>query len=205
MDGNNGSTFSTEEKIKNAARAVFRRKGFAGTRTRDIAEEAGINLALLNYYFRSKQKLFDIIMLESMQGFVSGISAIVNDSNTTVEEKITLMVNRYIDMFTAQPDIPLFVLSEMRIRPNEILGKINMHQILKESHLFTQLIEQPYSGNLSANPIHFIMNFIGLVVFPFAGAPIIRAIGNMDEEEFLKLMQERRKLVPQWIELMLNN
>ena len=55
MEENNGSACSTEEKIMNAARAVFQRKGFAGTRTRDIAEEAGINLALLNYYFRSKQ------------------------------------------------------------------------------------------------------------------------------------------------------
>jgi AcrR family transcriptional regulator len=53
---------TTEAKIKAAARVVFHKKGFAATRTRDIAEEAGINLALLNYYFRSKEKLFDIIM-----------------------------------------------------------------------------------------------------------------------------------------------
>jgi AcrR family transcriptional regulator len=51
---------TTEAKIKNAARVVFHKKGFAATRTRDIAEEAGINLALLNYYFRSKEKLFEI-------------------------------------------------------------------------------------------------------------------------------------------------
>ena len=50
---------STEQKIKNAARKVFTEKGYAATRTRDIAEAAGINLALLNYYFRSKQKLFE--------------------------------------------------------------------------------------------------------------------------------------------------
>ena len=58
---------STEEKIKIAARSVFHKKGYAATRTRDIAEEAGINLALLNYYFRSKEKLIDIIMTETMQ------------------------------------------------------------------------------------------------------------------------------------------
>ena len=60
---------STEEKIKNAARIIFHQKGYAGTKTRDIAEEAGINLALLNYYFRSKEKLFGIIMVESLQSF----------------------------------------------------------------------------------------------------------------------------------------
>ena len=60
---------STEEKIKAAARKVFTQKGYSATRTRDIAEEAGLNLALLNYYFRSKEKLFELIMAEKMQQF----------------------------------------------------------------------------------------------------------------------------------------
>ena len=60
---------STEERIKAAARKVFHQKGFAGTRTRDIAEEAGINHAMLNYYFRSKEKLFEMVMMETMAQF----------------------------------------------------------------------------------------------------------------------------------------
>ncbi len=69
---------STEEKIKEAARVVFMKKGFAATRTRDIAEEAGINLALLNYYFRSKEKLFELVMFEKFQkffGIIANVSA----------------------------------------------------------------------------------------------------------------------------------
>ena len=58
---------NTEDKILKAANKVFTQKGFAATRTRDIAAEAGINLALLNYYFRSKKKLFDIVMLENLK------------------------------------------------------------------------------------------------------------------------------------------
>ena len=61
---------STEEKIKAAAKKLFTQKGFAATRTRDIAEEAGINLALLNYYFRSKEKLFELVMKENVQLFL---------------------------------------------------------------------------------------------------------------------------------------
>ena len=196
-----GDERSTEEKILNAARAVFQRKGFAGTRTRDIAEEAGINLALLNYYFRSKQKLFDLIMLESMQGFVSGIAEVVNDTSTTIEQKITLMASRYIDMFSAQPDIPLFVLSEMRVNPEKILDRINLHKVMQNSYLFQQLRER----NTQLHPVHFMMNFMGMVIFPFAASPMIRSIGNVSEDEFKELMQERKKLVPKWIELMLNN
>ena len=78
---------STEQKIKEAARKLFTQKGFAATRTRDIAEEAGINLALLNYYFRSKQKLFDLIMMENFRQFIGGLAANFTDETLTLEER----------------------------------------------------------------------------------------------------------------------
>src|ERR1700733_6700263 len=105
---------STEEKIKEAAKKLFTRKGFAATRTRDIAEEAGINLALLNYYFRSKQKLFDIIMLENFRQFIQGITVKVYDETASMEEKIGQIATAYIDFLTQHPDLPLFVLNELR-------------------------------------------------------------------------------------------
>ena len=79
---------SAEKKILEAARKLFTEKGYDATKTRDIAEEAGINLALLNYYFRSKEKLFEIIMLENIGHFFQGVLVIVNDEKTTVQEKI---------------------------------------------------------------------------------------------------------------------
>src|ERR1700681_3003787 len=91
---------STEEKIKEAARKLFTQKGFAATRTRDIAEEAGINLALLNYYFRSKQKLYDIIMIENFRQFIQGISMNVFDEKTSIQEKIEKIAIAYIDFLT---------------------------------------------------------------------------------------------------------
>src|ERR1700753_4502302 len=87
---------TTEERIKEAARKLFTQKGFAGTRTRDIAEEAGINLALLNYYFRSKEKLFDLVMLENLGQFISGVRALFNDKATSLDQKIEALVNFYI-------------------------------------------------------------------------------------------------------------
>src|ERR1700753_50334 len=104
---------SAEQKIKEAARKLFTQKGFAATRTRDIAEEAGINLALLNYYFRSKQKLFDIIMMENFRQFIQGISFNFLEQNTTLDQKITKVVSMYIDFLTENPDLPLFILNEL--------------------------------------------------------------------------------------------
>src|SRR3954470_20139228 len=89
---------NTEEKIKRAARVVFHKKGFAAARTRDIAEEADINLALLNYYFRSKEKLFQLIMVETLAEFNLAMGAVFNDHSTTLEEKIILVSEKFIDM-----------------------------------------------------------------------------------------------------------
>src|ERR1700742_848899 len=88
---------STEEKIKEAARKLFTQKGFAATRTRDIAEEAGINLALLNYYFRSKQKLFDLVMMENFRQFLQGMTVNFLDETLTMEQRVARIVSDYID------------------------------------------------------------------------------------------------------------
>ena len=129
---------STEEKIKNAARIIFHKKGFAATRTRDIAEAAGINLA----YFRSKEKLFDIIMLESLQGFLQSMVVLFNSEESSWEEKIEMFVGNYIDFLIKNPHIPLFVLSELRANPNALISKMNMKDFLIKSHLMKQLQEQ---------------------------------------------------------------
>src|SRR5258707_12651853 len=105
---------STEEKIKAAAKKLFTQNGFDATRTRDIAEEAGINLALLNYYFRSKQKLFDIIMMENFRQFIGGMSTNFQDENLSIEERLSKIVNAYIDFLSEFPDLPLFILNEIK-------------------------------------------------------------------------------------------
>ena len=81
---------TTEEKILLSASKVFTEKGFAGTRTRDIAEEAGINLALLNYYFRSKEKLFEQVMKVKMVLLFGQIVPILTNEKTNLEEKIEI-------------------------------------------------------------------------------------------------------------------
>ena len=108
------ANISTEEKIKEAARKVFTTKGYSATRTRDIAEEAGINIALLNYYFRSKEKLFDLVMSEKAQKLFGVIAPIFNDRKTTLETKIELFTTTYIEMLIENHELPLFVLSEIR-------------------------------------------------------------------------------------------
>ncbi len=197
---------NTEQKIKDAARDIFHKKGFAATRTRDIAELSGINLALINYYFRSKQKLFDIIMLESMQSFFKNISDVFNDPNTSFENKIDLLVGSYIDLLSENPQIPLFILNELKNNPGDLLRKFGMKKIVMDSYFLIQLSTEIEAGKVNAiNPLHLIMNLLGMTVFPFISSPIVKGLGDLSAADFNNLMQERRVLIPKWIKQQLLN
>ncbi len=195
---------STEDKIKQAARRVFHQKGFAATRTRDIAEAAGINLALLNYYFRSKEKLFDIIMLETMQRFLQTIGSVVNDPDTTLQQKIELMADRYIDVLLLEPEIPLFIMSELRTNPNHLLENMRPKELMMKSVLFKQFQQAIKEEKIPAQSLlHFMMNLLGLITFPFIASPIFKHIGDLTDKQFNTLIQERKKLIPLWIKAIL--
>lgn len=195
---------TTETKIKAAARTVFHKKGFAATRTRDIAEEADINLALLNYYFRSKEKLFEIIMLETLFGFMQNLALIFNDERTTLEKKVELAASNYIDLVIKEPEIPLFIMSEIRNNPNNLLEKMPIGQLIMNSVFIKQHQNAVAKGKITEpNPLHFFMNLMSLVIFPFVATPLIKNIGNMKDTQFNKLMQERKQLIPVWIKAMM--
>ncbi|WP_426484863.1 TetR/AcrR family transcriptional regulator [Flavobacterium sp. 2] len=194
---------STEEKIKSAAKTVFYNKGFAATRTRDIAEEAGLNLALLNYYFRSKAKLFEIIMSETFAGFIGGMKVILNDEGTSLEEKVKIIAERYIDFIIKEPEIPTFILTEIRNNPDGLLKRLPIREIVNESVFIKQFQEAVEKKEISEpNPLHFLMNLLGLVVFPFIAKPIIMGSRNLETEQFNNLILERKKKIPIWIKAM---
>ena len=189
---------SAEEKIKEAARTLFTKKGFDAVKTRDIAKEAGINLALLNYYFRSKEKLFEIIMLENMQRFFEGFVIIVNDEKTSYIKKIELIVNKYIDNLKMAPDTPLFVLNQARLHPERIAAR----RIFLGSYFIKQLQAAMKSGEIvPVNVMNLMLNIVSLSIFPFIARPMFQTgEGGFTEEQFNELMEERKKMVPKWIE-----
>src|SRR5690349_22190096 len=99
---------STQDRILDAARKVFVRKGMAGARMQDIADEAGINKALLHYYFRSKEKLFEQIFKELSFQFLPRVNAIF-ESDGSLFEKIEMFCSEYISKMIENPFIPLFI------------------------------------------------------------------------------------------------
>jgi transcriptional regulator, tetR family len=195
---------NSEERIKAAARKVFHQKGYAGTRTRDIAEEAGINHAMVNYYFRSKEKLFGIVMLETMTFFFKGVSTILNNENTSLEEKIEQVVANYIDLLLEEPELPTFMFNEVRTNPEPFVANTPILQALEHSVLALQYAEAVAQGRITEpNLIHTVLNVISLVIFPFIAQPIFTALSRTNKEAYKALMFERKKLIPQWIKAML--
>jgi AcrR family transcriptional regulator len=194
---------STEEKIKEAARKLFTQKGFAATRTRDIAEEAGINLALLNYYFRSKQKLFDLVMMENFRKFLDGMKVNFQQEDLSMGERVEKIVEAYVDFLTEFPDLPLFILNEIRGNHSKIAAKVHKEVGPMRSKLFQELATANKEGKSALAPFHFVANLVGLTVFPFVGRPLLQRVTGTTDEQFDAFMQERKELVPQWIKMMM--
>lgn len=192
---------STQEKIKDAARKVFLRKGYAATRTRDIAEEAGMNLALLNYYFRSKERLFEEIMQEKIQKLLGSLVPIMNDGATSLDDKIDRIVSGYLDVLSDNPDLPMFVLNELRRNNLALLQNAQLDKMVSQSSFIKQLREK----RSDVNPVHFLVSILSMVIFPFVAKPMLFLTGMANEKTFAPLMDERRELIPVWAKAMLKS
>ncbi|GHU87910.1 hypothetical protein FACS1894155_01770 [Bacteroidia bacterium] len=196
---------STEEKIKATAFKIFQQKGFAGTRTRDIAEEAGINLALLNYYYRSKEKLFGIVMEESLGQLFTQLQRLIFEESTSLSEKIDKIAGLYIDLLKENPNLPLFILGEIQSNPEKFKKQAGIPDIaIQEIALIRQTKEQmKIAGIENTDPFHIIINLISMTIFPFAARPMIKVLTKWDDEGFDQFIEERRKLIPAWIKSIL--
>ena len=188
-----------EEKIKEAARKLFTERGFAAVKTRDIAEEAGINLALLNYYFRSKQKLFDLIMVENFQIFIEKLIPIMSNEDISLEDILTQITGTYIDMLKQNPDLPFFILNEMRSQSSQL--EFVREKMTAVRAAFLERVENKMLKKkiTRANNGHMMMNFMGLIIFPFVAQPLVMRVNNFSKKEYDDLMEERKKLIPIWL------
>lgn len=197
---------SAEEKIKQAAKKLFTQKGFAETKTREIAEEAGINLALLNYYFRSKQRLYDIIMEENMSSFKQGLSDLFGDTKLDVYQKIEKLAIYYIDEFIANRDLPMFIVSTIYGASNDS-SVVKNDDVSASRKIFVNQIKELIAQKKikPIHPAHILSNMMGLIIFPFVIGPLLKRRANINDHDFVELMKERKKLVPVWIKSMLEN
>lgn len=189
---------STEQKILAAAKKVFHRKGFEGTRMQEIADEAGINKALLHYYFRSKENLFEAVFRDAFSGIIAKAKEIFF-SDKPLEEKIQTFLINYLDVITENSYIPWFILNGFYERPEQlkaIFEKADIHPPKLMKQLKNQ-IKTEYNSEL--DPFHIWLNVLSLSIFPVVAKPLIREIFHLSEEEYSKVLEERKQVVPRFV------
>ena len=186
---------TTQEKIIKAARTVFTKKGYSATRTRDIAEESGLNLALINYHFQSKDNLFKIVILEKFEVLFGMISPILSDAEISLEEKIESLVSNYTKLLLDNEHLPIFVLNELK--SNEQI----FEKVLQNARMLSQPIieKQLKERGFKISTINFIMNIVSLTLFPFISKPLFVSSGLLQEEEFTNFVMDRKQHIPTWV------
>jgi len=190
---------TTEEKIFNAARIVFQKKGFAGARMQEIADEAGINKAMLHYCFKNKQLLFEAVFMNAFSQLAPQINEIFN-SQDAVFDKITKFTHSYISYVIHHPYLPQFIIQEMNNNPEFVMSFLNHENRPDPSQLMHQIEKEIADGIIKpSNPKQLLLDVFSMTVFPFAAQMMVKGILQISDSEFNTLMEERKTIVAEQI------
>jgi AcrR family transcriptional regulator len=190
---------TTEEKIFNAARIVFQKKGFAGARMQEIADEAGINKAMLHYCFKNKELLFKAIFMNAFGQLAPQINAIFN-SQDTVFDKITKFTHSYISFVVLNPYLPQFVIQEMNNNPEFVMSFMNNENRPNPAVLITQIEKEIADGIIKPiNPKQLLLDIFSMTVFPFAAKMMVKGMIQISDAEFNQMMEERKTSIAEQI------
>jgi len=189
----------TEIEILNAAKEVFQQKGMAGARMQEIADRAHINKALLHYYFRSKQLLFEAVFKSAFKLLAPQLNKVLND-DSDLFEKIRSFTESYVSFVIKHPYLPNFVIQELSKNPDfvqKLRAEKNFPTIDKFKIQVNDAINQGIIKPIEAEQL--FINIISLNVFPFIGEPLLMALANIDKESYDKILKKRKTEVAAFI------
>ena len=165
---------STEEKILDAAKEVFMKYGLYGARMQDIADTAKINKALLHYYFRSKEKLFDKVFEGALSKYFDVMEVFSNES-LPIKKRLFLYVDNIIDFYEEYPQMSMFIIKEIGNNPELIKQKIQEAKKNKTIRMIQVLEEAVKNGEIKKlDTTLFMINLQSLCSYPFLASPMFR-------------------------------
>ena len=185
----------TQEKIIQTATELFLEKGYDRTSVREIASKAKINVALMNYYFRSKEILFETI-INLLIGKVSGALKKILDSDLELFDKIRQYICKYIDMLLSNPLLISFILSVLNRNPEKLIN-LSVTDNLYNTKIFRDQLKSEFEkGKIKqVNPEQFYINMLSLIAFPFAIKTIINNRNEFSTTEFNSFINERKEII----------
>lgn len=184
-----------EEQILVAAFNVFVEKGFENAKMQEIADRAGIKRTVLNYYFRSKDLLYQNIAKTIMRQALPQMLRILN-SDLPFEEKITEFANEYITVALKNPFLPLFIINELNSIGPAFIDKMLDGKRPNIDNFLKQINEEMDKGNIiRMNPLHVPVHIISMCGFPIISKQMMMLVTGINEKQYQALMQERKKEV----------
>jgi AcrR family transcriptional regulator len=197
----------TEARILAAARTVFIRRGTSGARLQEIAAEAGVNQALVHYYFGSKDELAERVFIEAAQQLMPAFAP--NPvPGMVLEDLITAFVQGYIDAVRQAPFIPGYIIAEATQHPERLetlmraaIGTVPREIAARTFAVIDRMIaERVAQGTMRAmNVQQLLVNVMALSVFPFVARPMLSAAFGLDDPAFQRFLDERREDLPRFI------
>ena len=182
---------NTEDRIVDAAKKVFINKGMDGARMQEIANEAGINKALLHYYFRTKSKLFEKIF-SIVFGEVLTVLEQAASNESDFEQFLDDFIRQYIKLLKSKPFIPQFVIHELNRKPERIVAQIQSKNVIKEQmfSIIERAVEKKEIRQIQ--PVHLVTNILALCIFPFVAKPMVKGLAlDDDEKKYKQYINER--------------
>jgi AcrR family transcriptional regulator len=193
---------TTEEKIILAAEEVFIEQGFDGARMQSIADKAEINKAMLHYYFRSKEMLFEKIFEEKVKVLFPQIGEQMKDKVSFID-KVCFFIEQYYIILNRYPFLPLFVISTMNKKGNQKFLKALPFNYLKD-FFFESFFSDLQAGKIRAiHPFQFAISMMSMCVFPFLAKPAIGELLSIDDAQFRELMAQRVEELKSYVRILL--
>ena len=192
---------NTKLSILEAAKKVFTSRGYSGARMQEIADEAKINKAMLHYYFKTKEKLFSVILEDTMAMIMDKFGQAL-ESEGTVIKKIEKIIEVYISNIRENPHVPIFVLHELSQNRLQFLNTVKnkIHHLPNFLEFFQQIQEEQDKGLIKpVPPMHLLLNVMSMCIFPFIVKPVFCNIIEIPEEQFDMMMMQRVEVVTDFV------
>ena len=196
----------TERQILEAAGRVFVRRGTAGARMSEIAEEAEVNQALLHYYFSSKAELARAVFVGAARRlFPRVLETLASDA--PLEQKVRRVAELEIDFLLRHPQLPGYILSELSHQPeraDELFEALSGSPVGAAAPRVMRRVGAQIEAAVAAGelrpiePETFVVNLISLCIFPFAARPMVSMISGVDAEGFEAMMERRKRELPEF-------
>ena len=190
---------NTESQILDAAKNVFQRKGMDGSRMQEIADEAGINKAMLHYYYRSKKMLFEAVFKGAFSLLAPQLNKILND-DSSIFDKIKSFSSNYISFVIKHPYLPNFILQELNRNP-DFVKKLQANKDFPNIEKFRNQVNAKVAEGV-IRPIkaeQLFINIMALNIFPFIGASMLKGFVNINDNTYQQLMKDRKTEVADFI------